>query len=159
MSSIGWGYALHRRVVVRRSHTRRAGYTLPEMIVVLAIAAVLLGLAAMRLSDAADRSAVHAAAGEIVAVMTTARSLAVYRCAPVAVSIDTASGALLVRQDTTPLFRRDLRSSYGIGLAASRDSTAFDARGLGIGAANLSLVVRRRAAVDTVFLSRLGRVR
>jgi len=129
------------------------------MIIVLVVAALLMGLAALRLSDAADRSAVHAAAGEIVAVMTTARSLAIYHRAPVAVAIDTLSGALLVRQDTSLLFRRDLRSSYGVGLAASRESTAFDARGLGVGAANLSLVVRRRSATDTVFLSRLGRVR
>jgi len=129
------------------------------MIIVLVVAALLTGLAALRLSDAADRSAVHAAAGEIVAVMTTARSLAIYHRAPVAVAIDTLSGALLVRQDTSLLFRRDLRSSYGVGLAASRESTAFDARGLGVGAANLSLVVRRRSATDTVFLSRLGRVR
>ena len=144
---------------IRRTHTRRVGYTLAEMIIVLAIAAVLLGLAAVRLSDAADRSAVHAAADEIVAVMTTARSLAIYRRASVAVAIDTLAGSLLVREDTSLLFRRDLRWSYGVGLAASRDSTAFDARGLGVGAANLSLIVRRRGAVDTVFLSRLGRVR
>lgn len=143
----------------RIRHTRPAGYTLPEVIIVLLIAAILLGLAAMRLTDAADSSAVHAAADEIAAVMTTARSLAIYRRAPVAVAIDTLSGALLVRDDTSLLFRRDLRSSYGVGLAASRESTKFDARGLGVGAANLSLVVRRRSAVDTVFLSRLGRVR
>lgn len=159
MSSMCHRSARPGPTVVRPSHTRRVGYTLAEMIIVLVIAAILLGLAALRLTDAADRSAVHAAASEIVAVMTTARSLAIYRRAPVAVAIDTSGGALLVRQDTSLLFRRDLRSSYGVGLAASRESTAFDARGLGVGAANLSLVVRRRATVDTVFLSRLGRVR
>jgi hypothetical protein len=36
---------------------------------------------------------------------------------------------------------------------------AFDARGIGIGVANLSMVVRRGAATDTLFVSRLGRVR
>jgi hypothetical protein len=31
--------------------------------------------------------------------------------------------------------------------------------GMGYGAANLSVVVRRNAAVETVYVSRLGRVR
>jgi prepilin-type N-terminal cleavage/methylation domain-containing protein len=159
MSTVGHGFSLSPQTTARCPHTQRAGYTLVELIVVLVIAAILLGLAAVRATEAADRSAVHAAAGEVVAVMTTARSLAIYRRAPVAVAIDTLSAALLVRHDTSLLFRRDLRSSYGVGLVASRESTAFDARGLGVGAANLSLVVRRGAAVDTVFLSRLGRVR
>jgi hypothetical protein len=77
----------------------------------------------------------------------------------VAVTIDTVTGAIALRADSGVLLRRDLRATYGVRLAVSRESTAFDARGLGLGAANLSIVVRRRGAVDTVFLSRLGRVR
>ena len=57
------------------------------------------------------------------------------------------------------LLRRDLAIGYGVRISASRDSMAFDARGLGMGAANLSLVARRGRAVDTLFLSRLGRIR
>jgi hypothetical protein len=36
---------------------------------------------------------------------------------------------------------------------------AFDPHGLGVGVANLSLIIRRGRAADTVFLSRLGRIR
>jgi hypothetical protein len=36
---------------------------------------------------------------------------------------------------------------------------AFGASGLGYGAANLRVVVRRGAASETVYVSRLGRVR
>jgi hypothetical protein len=61
--------------------------------------------------------------------------------------------------DSVALLRRDLRSVFGVRLSASRDSMAYDARGLGLGAANLSLVIRRGAAAETVFVSRLGRVR
>lgn len=144
---------------LRCSHTRRSAYTLAEMLVVLLIAGILLGLATVRLTQAADQAAVHAAAGDVAAALTTARTIAIYRRVAVAVAIDTVAGALLVREDTSLLVERDLRSTYAVTITASRDSTAFDARGLGVGAANLSVVVRRRTAVDTVFLSRLGRVR
>jgi len=129
------------------------------MLVVLVIAGILLGLAAVRLTEATDEAAVRAAAGDIAAAMSTARGVAIYRRAAVAVAIDTLAAALFVREDTSLLLKRDLRSSYSVSITASRDSTAFDARGLGVGAANLSVVVRRRNAIDTVFVSRLGRVR
>jgi len=129
------------------------------MLVVLVIAGILLGLAAVRLTEATDEAAVRAAAGDIAAALSTARGVAIYRRAAVAVAIDTLAAALFVREDTSLLLKRDLRSSYSVSITASRDSTAFDARGLGVGAANLSVVVRRRNAIDTVFVSRLGRVR
>jgi Tfp pilus assembly protein FimT len=129
------------------------------MLVVLVIAGILLGLAAVRLTEATDEAAVRAAAGDIAAALSTARGVAIYRHTAVAVAIDTLAAALFVREDTSLLLKRDLRSSYSVSITASRDSTAFDARGLGVGAANLSVVIRRRNAIDTVFVSRLGRVR
>ena len=44
-------------------------------------------------------------------------------------------------------------------VATNRDSMVYDARGIGYGASNLSVVIRRGRAVDTVVVSRLGRVR
>jgi hypothetical protein len=46
-----------------------------------------------------------------------------------------------------------------VRLSTSRDSIAFDVRGLGYGAANLTLVARRGSAAETLVVSRLGRVR
>jgi hypothetical protein len=77
----------------------------------------------------------------------------------VAVFIDTVRGTLTANADSALALHRDLATLYGVRLRASRDSTAFDARGMGAGAANLSIIVGRGRAVDTVFLSRLGRVR
>ena len=134
------------------------GFTLPELLVVLLVVSVVLGLAFVRLGAAADRAAVRAAVSEAAAVFIGARNAAIYRRAPVAVHIDTVAALLLTRADTLVLRRRDLKA-LGVYLSASRDSMAFDGRGLGDGAANLSLVVRRGQAADTLFLSRLGRVR
>jgi prepilin-type N-terminal cleavage/methylation domain-containing protein len=138
--------------------TRATGFTLPELLVALLLVSVILGIAFVRLGAAADRAAVRAAASEAASVFVAARNAAIYRRAPVAVRIDTLSAMLLTRADTIVLTRRDLHV-LGISMSASRDSMAFDARGLGVGAANLSLVLRRGRATDTLFLSRLGRVR
>lgn len=134
------------------------GFTLPELLVVLLLASIVLGFAFVRLGAAADRAAVRAAVSDAASVFIGARNAAIYRRAPVAVHIDTSSALLLTRADSLVLGRRDLHA-FGVHLSASRDSMAFDGRGLGVGAANLSLVVRRGQAVDTLFLSRLGRVR
>ena len=138
--------------------TRAPGFTLPELLVVLLMVSIVVGLAFVRLGAAADRAAVRAAVSDAASVFIRARNSAIYRRAPVAVRIDTLSGLLLTRADSIVLRRRDLKA-FGVHLSASRDSMAFDGRGLGVGAANLSLVVRRGQAADTLFLSRLGRVR
>jgi len=126
---------------------------------VLSALSILLGLAFLRIGPAADRSAVRAAVVDAAGVFAAARNEAVSRRSAVGVTIDTSRGTLVVRSDTTLLLRRELLATYGVRLAASRDSMAFDMRGLGLGTANLSLVVRRGRVVDTLFLSRLGRVR
>jgi hypothetical protein len=46
-----------------------------------------------------------------------------------------------------------------VELRATRDSLAYDPYGMGRGASNLSIVIRKGAAVETVFVSRLGRIR
>ncbi len=155
---VRWLATSRRRFRRVAGSTRAEGFTLPELLVVLLLISVTLGIAFVRLGAAADGAAVRAAVSEAASVFIAARNAAIYRRAPVAVRIDTLYGTLVTRADTLVLRRRDLRS-FGVHLSASRDSMAFDGRGLGIGAANLSLVVRRGKAVDTLFLSRLGRVR
>lgn len=139
--------------------TRPVAFTLPEIVVVLVVMAVLLGLALPRLTGAADRAAVRAAIVDAAAVFRSARSGAIYRRAPVAVIIDTLRSAVSARADSIVLLQRELGQGYGVRLTATRDSMAFDAHGLGVGVANLSLVARRGRFADTLFVSRLGRLR
>ncbi len=142
-----------------RVRIRRVGFTLLELLVVVLVSAILLALALPRISALRDGSAVRSAMGELGASFSTARGAAISRRALVAVVLDTGGGAVEVRSAGQILLRRPLRSIYGITLASNRDSAVYDARGLGYGVTNLTVVVRRGTMVDTLTMSRLGRVR
>jgi hypothetical protein len=66
---------------------------------------------------------------------------------------------MYVSLGTDTVRKRDIGAEHGVELSATRVRMSYSAMGIGYGAANLSAVVRRRSAVDTVFVSRLGRVR
>ena len=61
--------------------------------------------------------------------------------------------------ETVTISHRRLGSSHGVSLSSSRDSMAYAPNGLGHGASNLTVVLRRGSAAETLFVSRLGRVR
>jgi Tfp pilus assembly protein FimT len=132
---------------------------MPELVAVLALTAIMLGIAIPRVRLAAERAAVRGAAADIVTTLSTARQLAVAQGGRVAVSIDAADGTIRVLRDGDTVSTRGLGRMFGVTLRSSRDSLAYDARGLGSGAANLTLVVLRGITADTVIVSRLGRVR
>jgi type II secretory pathway pseudopilin PulG len=137
----------------------RPGYSLMQMLIVLAIIAVFCGIAIPRLSAARDGSAVRGAATQVVTAFALARSAAVLRASRVAVVIDSNAATLRVLTEAETLHVRALRPEFGVTLEATRDSVAYGPTGRGYGAANSSIILRRGAAVDTVFVSRLGRVR
>jgi len=129
------------------------------VVLVVTIIVLLLALAAPRFAALRDGAAVSAATAETTRAFATAREMAVLRRTAVAVRIDTASGVIELRSLGAVLLKRELRATYGVGLATNRDSMVYDPRGLGYGASNLSLVVRRNRVADTIVVSRLGRTR
>lgn len=137
----------------------RAGHTLFELLIVLSIAAVVVAMALPRTLLVLDRLSVHAAAADVASTLGTARTVALAGRSPVAVHVDSTLGALRVRRGAELLWSRNIGPAHGVQVRGSRDSLAYDGRGLGRGAANLSIVISRRAAAETVFVSRLGRVR
>lgn len=137
----------------------RPAFTLAEVALVLVIIGLtsLVGLRQVHLylDRLATRNAVRAA-GSVVA---RARDDAVALHTPVSVRIDTLSATLELLSRTGPFGRVALGDAHGVALSTTRDSITFDVRGLGLGAANLTLVARRGSASDTLVVSRLGRVR
>lgn len=137
----------------------RAAITLPELLIVLAIIGTLLALAVPPIAASADRAAVHAAAQDIETAFAGARDEALARRSPVWVVFDTAGGVIRVRPERGGTRTRALGSLYGVVLRSTRDSMSYSGWGVGAGAANLTVVVGRGRARDTLVVSRLGRVR
>jgi Tfp pilus assembly protein FimT len=137
----------------------RRGTTLIELVVVVVIMIALTAIAFPRFRDAADRFAARSAIHEARSLFTFARRSAITRRSMVGVITDTSAGVIVVRVGPRELARAGLRERYGVRLSATRDSMSYDPRGLGYGAANLSLIARRGQGAETLWVSRLGRTR
>lgn len=136
----------------------RAGTTFIEQLAVLTLLGLLVAIAvrsgASLLDDAAVRTATRAAAD----AFGTARDHAVSSGRRVAVRIQQADLRLVVHSESDTLSRH-LLGNHHVTIESSRDSLAYAPSGLGWGASNLRLIVRRGSAADTLTVSRLGRVK
>lgn len=141
------------------STVRRRAFTLLELIVVVMIAGLVMAIAVPPFVSLRDRSAVRTATADLGALFSSARQMAITRRTTVAVVFDTVAGMVQLRTGGHTLQKRSLRAVYGIALGANRDSAVYDARGLGYGAANLTVTIQRGTFVDTLTISRLGRTR
>ena len=144
---------------LRHRSKARTATTVVELAVVLVVVAALAAIALPRFRASADRFASRVAIQEARSLFTFARRSAITRRSVVAVITDTMAGAILVRSGGVELARRSLRERYGVRLTATRDSMSYDPRGLGYGAANLTIVARRGRGAETLSVSRLGRAR
>jgi len=144
---------------MRLSAPLRRGLTLVELCLVLTIIGLVSTIAVRQLGLYLDRAAVRAAVVEAAAVVARARDEAVAQRTPVSVRFDTGTDALELRMAGAVLSRAALGHAHGVSLSSNRDSLAYDLRGLGYGAANLTLIARRGRAADSLVVSRLGRLR
>ena len=135
------------------------GTTLPELLIALALLGILAALAIGAAARVVDQARARGAAAEVRAALGLARRAAVLRGERTAVRFDTARAAVAVHVRADTLASRPLGALHGVRLAATRESTAYGGDGLGFGAANLRVIVRRGAAAETVTVSRVGRVR
>ena len=139
--------------------SRRSGFTLLELVLVMVVVALIALIGFGQLHLYLDRIATRTAVRMAGSVVARARDEAIALHTPVSVRIDTVAGTLelITRSDT--FGRTALGEAHGVSLTSTRDSITFDVRGLGYGAANLTLVARRGRARDTLVVSRLGRIR
>jgi Tfp pilus assembly protein FimT len=138
---------------------RTKGHTLLEVVLVLCVIGLVTVPVVHALAYQLDRIAARSAIAEAAGVLARARDEALTRREPVGLRIDVRSATLILRAGDQRIAIHALGHAHGVTLSSTRDSIAFDSRGLGYGAANLTLVARRGAAADTLVVSRLGRVR
>jgi prepilin-type N-terminal cleavage/methylation domain-containing protein len=137
----------------------RAAFTLIELTITLGIASILSAIAFPRVGRVIDSIKVNGAVTEISSLFSTARHTAIARSIRTTVEIDTARRVVSVLAGEETIRKRDIGQVHDVAIASSRARMSYAPTGLGYGAANLSVVVRRNSSVDTVFVSRLGRLR
>ena len=137
----------------------RRGTTLIEVGVAVTILGIMASLTFPRYGSYRDRIAVDAATVSTLALLATARHAALRRATTTAVHLDTAGAFVSVVAGVDTLDARSLREVHGVTMTTSRDSIAFASSGLGYGAANTQIILRRGVAADTITVSRLGRAR
>jgi prepilin-type N-terminal cleavage/methylation domain-containing protein len=137
----------------------RHGTTLVEMLLVLCLIGILATMALPAFSRLLDGIAVQGAAAEVHALFGTARHLAIHRGEMVTVDVDTAADRLLVHAGADTLRVRALGEVHRVKLSASRSATTYAANGIGYGASNMTILITRGGAEETLTVSRLGRVR
>lgn len=137
----------------------RRGYTVPELILVLAIVGLLAGIAVPRFARLADSLAVQRAAVDLVSAHNRARMGAVMRGRMLELTI--GPDLLAIRYPGAPehLWQALGPSAQGVALSGPAHPVTFSPVGITAGLSNGSYRLSRGAATRTVIVSRLGRVR
>ena len=137
----------------------RQGFTLPELLLVLALGGILLGVAIPRLSAAVDRIEVAAAANRIVAAHQRARLMAVTHGLVAVLSVDSIELTIRRRGLPAPLWWETGPAGQRVTLAGPTRQFTFSPEGFSLGLSNATIRLTRGSATRTVIISRLGRVR
>jgi Tfp pilus assembly protein FimT len=138
----------------------RRGVSLAELVVVLATVGIVVGLAAPRWVPLREGLAVDRAAREVASFYHAARYGAILRAQPVRIEFgaETLRAVYEGLRDSTFLLRPG-PARLGVTLEGSRLVIRISPNGIGYGAANTRIVLRRGSAADTLTTSRLGRLK
>lgn len=127
---------------------------------VLAIVGVLAALAVPRAAGWLDRLAVRRAADEVASFYQQARLAAIFRSQRVRLELGQDSlRAVLEGPSDSVFLRRMGPARHGVSLTATRGIIRVESNGLGFGAANTKLVLRKGLAAESLTTSRLGRLK
>ena len=137
----------------------RHAFTVIELTVTVSILCILSAIAMPLAGKLLDRVQVRGAVIEVQSLFSAARHIAIARSSQATVEVDTVTQTVYVTVGVDTLRKREIGAEHGVRLSTSRARMSYSATGFGYGAANLSVSVRRNDSVDTVFVSRLGRLR
>jgi prepilin-type N-terminal cleavage/methylation domain-containing protein len=134
-------------------------FSLPELMLALAVAGILLALAIPPLSDTVDRIEVRGAAYRIAAAHQRARLMAVTRGHVLVLSVDQNQLAIRRRTDNLVLWNQPGPAESQVTLRGPGSRFTFSPEGLTLALSNATLRLSRGSATRAVVVSRLGRIR
>ena len=137
----------------------RRAYTLPELALTLGLLAIISATAIPTLAAATARWQVRAAVADLVNALVLAREAALARGSVALLVVDAAHGRVTVTCAGDTIVSRAVSAMHGVTLSASGDSVRYAPDGLATGVSNTTVLVVRGSRVDSVIVSRLGRVR
>ena len=139
--------------------SQKAGFTIIETTVTLSVIAILSAIVLPKASGFIDAIEVRGAVTEAEALFSTARHVAIARGAQATLEINASLGVMSLRVGRDTLQVREIGRAHDVALRTTRASIVYSPTGVGYGAANLTLIITRNLTADTIFVSRLGRVR
>jgi prepilin-type N-terminal cleavage/methylation domain-containing protein len=137
----------------------RKAFTLPELVLVLAVAGIFLSLGLPQFTRALDRIEVASVSAHIVAAHRRARIMAITRSQILTLTISPTELAIYQRGGATPLWSEIGPAATGVTLAGAKRQVTFSPEGITLGVSNTTLQLARGASTRTIVISRLGRVR
>lgn len=137
------------------------GFTLIELLVVICIAAIVTAFWAPRAARWMDWLATERALRDVTTALAVGRHGAVLQATRARVTIDKDSLRIDRFQNGgwQPWWRLPGPASHGVLLQTSNPIVVFGPTGMGWGLSNTTITLRRGSQVETLTLSRVGRVK
>ena len=136
----------------------RRGYTVVELTLVLAIISLLLGIALPRIAPLRDGWNAEQAAQAVILAHSRARVAAILLSQPLVLTVAPESLRIATLADSV-VWRGPGPAAEGASLAGPIRKLTFSPVGLSMGLSNATFRITKGAAIRTVVVSRLGRVR
>ncbi len=138
---------------------RIPGFTLIEIVIVISLAGILTAVTLAKAGSMIDRIEVRGAITEAESMFSRARHIAIARGIQTTLDIDPVGKTLSIKALTDVLASRDLGAAHGVAIGTNKTSITYSPIGVGYGAANFTMILSRGRSADTMYVSRLGRVR
>lgn len=137
----------------------RKAFTLPELMLVVAVAGLLAGITVPLVGRTIDRIEVETAAAHLIAAHHRARIMAISRGQAVILSVDSSALTIAPRNGGAALWSEIGPAASGVALPGPTRQFTFSPEGITLGVSNATLRLARGASSRTVVISRLGRAR